>query len=104
MEAMLGRMGLLSGFPLTLTAEDVTHGKPHPEIYLKAANKLGIAAENMLVLEDSETGTKAAAEAGAFVVSVPNRHTDWGDFRLCHLKVNSLEDEQLRQLILNAAR
>jgi HAD superfamily hydrolase (TIGR01509 family) len=104
MEALLGRMRLLEGFQFALTAEDVTHGKPHPEIYLKAAEKLGIATENMLVLEDSETGTKAAAEAGAFVVSVPNRHTDWGDFSLCHLKISSLEDEQLRQLVLDAAR
>ncbi|MFO0977226.1 MAG: HAD family phosphatase [Planctomycetaceae bacterium] len=100
METLLGRMQLLSGFRFTLTAEDVTHGKPNPEIYLKAAEKLGVDPGNMLVLEDSETGTRAAAEAGAFVVSVPNRHTDWGDFTRSNMCVGSLEDVALRRLIL----
>lgn len=100
MEALLGRLQLFSGFRFTLTAEDVTHGKPHPEIYLKAAEKLGVNPENVLVLEDSETGTRAAADAGAFVVSVPNRHTDWGDFTRSSMRISSLEDPALRRLIL----
>ncbi|HUG93754.1 MAG TPA: HAD family phosphatase, partial [Planctomycetaceae bacterium] len=80
LEEILGQYELLERFHLTLTAEDVTHGKPHPEIYLTAAERLGIAPAEMLVLEDSETGTRSAAAAGAVVVSVPHEHSRHHDF------------------------
>lgn len=99
MHWLLQKLDLLSHFQFALTAEDVTHGKPHPEIYLKAAERLGVAPSEMLVLEDSETGTRAAASAGAVVVSVPNRHTSYGDFSMSHLTVDSLLDERLHALL-----
>jgi len=99
MHHLLNKFDLLHGFRATLTAEDVTHGKPHPEIYLTAARILQVAPEEMLVLEDSETGTRAAAAAGAFVVSVPNRHTAVGDFSMSRLQVPNLLDERLQELI-----
>lgn len=98
MEHHLSKFDLLRRFPVTFTAEDVTHGKPHPEIYLTAAARLAVEPCEMLVLEDSETGSLAAATAGAFVVSVPNRHTDYGDFSRSHLIIPSLEHEDLIEL------
>ena len=99
MTPLLQRFNLLHLFPLTLTAEDVIHGKPHPEVYLKAARLLQVNPSEMLVLEDSETGTRAAAAAGAFVVSVPNRHTVAGDFSMSRMRVESLQDERLAELL-----
>ena len=99
MEDLLSRFELLQRFQVTLTAEDVNQGKPHPEIYLTAADRLQIRPDQMLVLEDSETGAKAAAAAGARVVAVPNQHTAFGDFSMAALTVNSLEDERLLSLI-----
>lgn len=99
MEDLLSRFELLQRFQLTLTAEDVSQGKPHPEIYLTAADRLQVRPDQMLVLEDSETGTRAAAAAGARVVAVPNQHTAFGDFSMAALKVDSLEDERLLSLI-----
>lgn len=96
---MLNEFQLLSRFRFALTAEDVTHGKPHPEIYQHAMGLLNTAPENTLVLEDSETGTRAAAAAGAFAVSVPNRHTVAGDFSMASLVLSSLEDERLLELL-----
>lgn len=96
---LLTRFDLIHRFPVTLTAEDVTHGKPHPEIYLAAADRLNVAPQEMLVLEDSETGTRAAAAAGARVVSVPNVHTRDGDFSVSHLVVESLHDPRLHALL-----
>lgn len=95
---LLGRFDLLKHFPLMLTAEDVRMGKPDPEIYLTAAEQLGVAPERMLVLEDSETGTRAAAAAGAITVSVPNRHTANGDFSMATKRVSSLADPVLLRL------
>ena len=99
MHHLLQKFGLLHGFHATLTAEDVTHGKPHPEIYLTAAAMLKVDPSEMLVLEDSETGTRAAAAAGAWVVSGPNRHTAAGDFSMCRLNIPSLLDERLHGLL-----
>ena len=95
MEHLLKRFGLRQRFSVTLTAEDVTQGKPHPEIYLKASSLLNVAATNVLVLEDSETGTRAGAGAGAFTVSVPNQHTRAGDFSMASLVASSLHDPQV---------
>lgn len=99
MTELLTRFELLQRFSVTLTAEDVTHGKPHPEIYLTMAERLQVKPSEMLVLEDSETGTRAAAAAGTFAVSVPNRHTIAGDFSMCSLRVDSLQDEALLRLL-----
>ena len=99
MVEMLSRFDLLDRFPFSLTAEDVTKGKPNPEIYLKAAESLNIVPERMLVLEDSETGTRAAASAGAFAVAVPNQHTQAGDFSMASMLISSLEDPALTALI-----
>lgn len=95
----LDQFRLRGHFPLTLTSDDVTHGKPHPEIYLRAAAALHVAPQDMLVLEDSETGTRAAAAAGAFVVSVPNAHTASGDFESSSLLLSSLADPFLSRII-----
>ncbi len=99
MTPLLERFELLHRFHFTLTAEDVTHGKPHPEIYQLAANRLNVSPSRMLVLEDSETGTRAAHAAGAYIVSVPNRHTMVGDFSMSRLRIDSLLDKRLHDLL-----
>ncbi len=98
-EATLGRFQLQPRFLFTLTAEDIVHGKPHPEIYLKAAGQLGIAPAEMLVLEDSQTGCRAAAAAGAVVVAVPAAHSEGQDFQVATLIVESLADARLYEAI-----
>lgn len=102
MTPLLERFDLLHRFDFTLTAEDVTHGKPHPEIYQMAAGRLNVHPGEMLVLEDSETGTRAAHAAGAYIVSVPNRHTAVGDFTMSRMKIDSLLDERLLSLLRNS--
>jgi len=104
LEGMLARFGLADRFDLTLTAEDVSHGKPHPEIYLTAAQRLGIQTAQMLVLEDSHAGTSSAVSAGAIAVSVPNRHTRHLDFGHAHHVVGQLDDPLVLQLISASSR
>ncbi|MFM9961165.1 MAG: HAD family hydrolase [Planctomycetaceae bacterium] len=89
---ILTRFELLDRFQMTLTAEDVTNGKPHPEIYLKAAARLGVDSHEMLVLEDSHNGTKAAAAAGAHIISVPHRYSAHQDFSRARHVASSLID------------
>lgn len=57
-------------FDLVITAEDVTNGKPHPEPYLLAAERLGRRPASCLVIEDSRYGIAAGLAAGCTVLSV----------------------------------
>ncbi|MBC8138511.1 MAG: HAD-IA family hydrolase [Fibrella sp.] len=68
----LARLGLLSFFPVRLCADDVTHTKPDPELYLRCISALGLTAEEVFALEDSPNGIRAAKAAGLFCVAYPN--------------------------------
>jgi HAD superfamily hydrolase (TIGR01509 family) len=59
-------------FRAVVTREDVDAGKPHPEPYLKAAALLGVAAPDVLALEDSHAGVTSAHAAGCMVVMIPD--------------------------------
>lgn len=64
--------GMLEYFTKFVTGDQVTNGKPHPEPYLLAAERLGIAPENCLAFEDSVNGIRSAHEAGMHTVLVPD--------------------------------
>jgi HAD superfamily hydrolase (TIGR01509 family) len=59
-------------FRVVVTGDSVSHGKPHPEPYLKAARELRLAPEDCLAVEDSNTGARSAEASGATVLVVPN--------------------------------
>ena len=71
-EAMLTYAGLLDFFDVVVTNQDVAKGKPDPEIYEKAMQKLGVNPEEVLVVEDNPHGVAAATAAGAKVCIVSN--------------------------------
>ena len=71
-ESVLGSAGLLDGlFDLIVTAEEVEHPKPAPDLYLAACAGLSVAPERTAALEDSAPGVTAALAAGLFVVGIP---------------------------------
>ena len=65
--------GLAPLFKAVVTADDVQHGKPSPDMFLLAAKLLGVTPEHCLVFEDAEPGIKGALAAGMKVVRVPSR-------------------------------
>ncbi len=89
----LGQFDLAPRFDFVLTAESVTQGKPHPEVYLLAAEKLKVPPRSVLVLEDSHTGSTAAAAAGSCVIAVPTEHSKDCDFSHVHAVADGLHDE-----------
>ena len=97
--AVWSRFDMEPRFQFTLAADDVTHGKPDPEIYLEAAGRFGIRPHEMLVLEDSELGCCSAAAAGAFVVAVPGAHSRNHDFSAAALVIESLADRRLYEAL-----
>lgn len=68
--AMLKRLALPHRFEVVITAEDVAHGKPHPEPYLRAAEALGLPASRCLVVEDALPGVASGVAAGAAVLAL----------------------------------
>jgi len=68
-------MRLTDLFPIVVTPEDVVHGKPAPDMFLLAAQKMGVPPEQCLVFEDAEPGVQAAMAAGMRYVRVPSRAT-----------------------------
>ena len=98
-DACLSPFELQSRFQFILTSEDVTHGKPHPEIYLTAAERFDLKPQETMVLEDSENGCRAAAAAGAFTVAVPSEHSRTHDFSTASLIVDSLRDARLYEAL-----
>jgi HAD superfamily hydrolase (TIGR01509 family) len=69
--ASLGMLKLLDRFETMVCAGEYEKGKPHPEAFLLAASRLGVAPEACLVFEDTEMGIQAATAAGMASVKVP---------------------------------
>jgi HAD superfamily hydrolase (TIGR01509 family) len=85
--------GLLQRFPLIVAGDQVPRSKPHPDIYLRAAELLGVQPEKCLALEDSENGVRAALAAGMTVVQIPDLVEPSAEFRaLGHIVLPSLHE------------
>jgi HAD superfamily hydrolase (TIGR01509 family) len=70
-DAALATAGLTDVFAAIVTAEDVTHAKPAPDIYLEVCRRLGASPAETLALEDSASGVAAAKAAGLSCIAVP---------------------------------
>ena len=73
-EAVLALRGLRRFFSAVVSTADVRHGKPAPDIFLRAAELLGVAAADRWVIEDSKPGIAAARAAGMRVLAITNTH------------------------------
>lgn len=97
----LGSTQLERYFPLVLDDSAITHSKPHPEIYLKAAAALGYPNERCVVIEDSLSGVTAGKKSGSKVIGITTTHTPEelheADYIIANF--NSLNIAQLEALI-----
>ena len=77
----LDRHRLTPFFDSIVTGDEVERGKPHPDIYLRAAEKLGVAPEACLVIEDALSGIAAGKAANMIVAAIPDtRFVDAGEY------------------------
>jgi len=72
-DVVLREAGLQQCFRIVLSSEEVKSGKPAPDVYLEAANRLGVRPMACVAIEDSANGIRSAIAAGMRVVAVPNR-------------------------------
>ena len=71
-EVVLGMRGLKALFPVVVSSQDVPRGKPAPDVFLRAAERLGVAPEGCVVIEDAAAGVAAARAAGMRVIGITN--------------------------------
>ncbi|WP_051229011.1 hexitol phosphatase HxpB [Paludibacterium yongneupense] len=101
-DAVLERLGIGPRFAAVVSANDLDHGKPHPQVYLHCASLLGTEAARCIAFEDSVTGLLACKSASMAAVAVPDSAVfDDPRFSIADLKLPSLAlltPDHLRQL------
>ena len=86
-DAALDAAGLARCFRATVSSEEVSRGKPAPDVYLEAARRLAVAPERCAAVEDSRNGIRSAKAAGMRVVAIPNPRFPPGDDALADADV-----------------
>jgi HAD superfamily hydrolase (TIGR01509 family) len=90
-DALLPALRIDSYFDVVQTGDEIVNGKPDPEIYLKAIDRLGLEPPQCIVLEDSRAGALAGHRAGAHVIAVPSELTAAEDFSFAESRVTNLD-------------
>lgn len=90
-EAVAG-IGLTDCFQFLMGAQDYNRGKPHPEPYQMAMQRLGVSSESVIVVEDAEPGILAGRAAGAKVIAVRIANFSGYDLSAANVVVETLVD------------
>ena len=98
LDLVLERTDLQDYFDAYVTGQDVTNGKPAPDTFLKAAEKLSLGADRCVVVEDAVQGVEAGKAAGMLVVAVTTIRSR-ADLKRADIIVDSLAQLQARQFI-----
>jgi HAD superfamily hydrolase (TIGR01509 family) len=87
-------------FDLLITGDMVSHGKPDPECYLIAAQKLGVSVEECVVFEDAPSGILSGKNAGMKVIAVPSPYVKGDEaFQKADVVVDTLQEITLEKII-----
>lgn len=92
-----GSLGIANCFQAIVTGHDVTEGKPRPEVFLLAAQRLGVKPGNCVVIEDAVAGVTAAKRAGMHCVAVTSTHSRQS-LKQADLIVKTLEEISVNDL------
>ncbi len=84
-------------FSVVVSAEDVVHGKPDPEVFLTAAKRLHLEPKRSVVFEDAHVGIEAAHAAGMDVIAVTTTHS-LEELRAADLVVRRLDELSVAQV------
>ena len=102
-DAVLVRLGLKEVFAVVVSAEDVVHGKPDPEVFLTAAERLQLKPGQAVVFEDAHVGIEAARAAGMTVIAVATTHPQ-EQLQAADLIVTQLDELSIAQVGVLLAR
>ena len=98
-EGFLTQLQIIDFFDAIQTGDEVEKVKPDPALYINALEALNVKADEAIAFEDSANGAKAAIAAGMYCVIVPNEVTKEIHFEEYHLRINSMSEMSLAQVI-----
>ncbi|NMA65703.1 MAG: HAD family phosphatase [Clostridiaceae bacterium] len=97
-EYILKRFDIYQYFNILVTADDISNSKPNPEIYIKAANLLGVNSDECIAIEDAHLGVKAAKAAGMKCIAYVNPNSGKQDLTDADIIVSSIKDIELDRI------
>lgn len=89
---ILNEFELSNFFSVIVSGDDVRHGKPNPEIFLKASELIGISPEHCFVIEDSMNGVLAAKNANMHCIAYRNPNSGNQNLEPADIEINSFKD------------
>ncbi len=95
---ILSKLGIIDKFDIIVSSEEVLKGKPEPDIFIEAANRLYIASGKCLVIEDSTNGVKAAVKAGMKCIGFSNKNSGDQDLTLANAIVEDFTNIDINKL------
>lgn len=99
LDTVLNQSNLAGRFAFTVAGDEIEHGKPAPDIYLLAAEKHGCQPQEVLVLEDSQIGCRAAVAAENYAVAVPSGHSHTHKFPGAKFVADTLADDRILRVL-----
>ncbi len=90
LQRTLGRAGLLDAFDVTVAGDEVANGKPAPDMFLLAAERLGADPTECVAIEDSAPGVEAAVAAGMYTIGICRVPGTEASLAAAHVVVHSL--------------
>jgi HAD superfamily hydrolase (TIGR01509 family) len=89
---VLDMFSLHQYFDAVVSGECTENGKPHPDIYLHTAERLGVEPSECVAIEDSINGVRSATSAGMYCIAIPDKRLSRGEFARADLIVESMDD------------
>lgn len=91
-EKILSTFSLRTRFDSVVTGDEIERSKPCPDIFLHAAEELGVESLHCLVIEDAQNGIEAASAAGMKSIAIPHHHSQSHDFSKATMVARSFYD------------
>lgn len=89
---VLDMFSLHQYFDAVVSGECTENGKPHPDIYLHTAERLGVKPSECAAIEDSINGVKSARSAGMYCIAIPDKRLSRGEFQRADLILESMDE------------
>jgi HAD superfamily hydrolase (TIGR01509 family) len=89
---VLDMFSLRPYFDAVVSGECTENGKPHPDIYLHTADRLGVRPQECVAIEDSINGVRSATGAGMYCIAIPDKRLSREAFEKAHLILESMDE------------
>ena len=89
---VLNNFDLLKYFTIIVSGEELERSKPHPDIYLKAAEQIGISPIDCVAIEDANAGVRSAKAAGMYTIGYQNPNSGAQDLSVADVVIQDMKE------------